>query len=261
MVRWALDSIEEHDLDKVVLARRVALALDDSMDPMLVLRHLEKATSGSYHFAVRPVGGPAFVGASPERLFRRDGRCVESEAVAGTRPRGETEAEDAAFREELLQSPKERREHAYVQEAIREDLERVCTHVEVPNETRELALERGRHLYSKVTGTLRSGTRTTELLETLHPTPAVGGVPTGDAVEAIRAQEPFDRGWYAGPVGWIGRDAAEFAVGLRAGLAWEDRVALFSGAGIVDGSEPDREWEEIEQKIGDFAAIMGVVEG
>jgi len=225
-----------------------------------VLGHLETATPGCYHFAVRPANGPAFVGASPERLFRREGRCVVSEAVAGTRPRGDTEEEDARLRRELLQSPKERREHAFVEKAIREDLTQVCTSVQSPNGTGELALARGCHLHSQLTGTLRSGTTTTDLLEKLHPTPAVGGVPTDDAVAAIRAQEPFDRGWYAGPVGWIGREAAEFAVGLRAGLVEETQIALFSGAGIVDGSVPDREWEEIEQKIGDFAAIMGVAD-
>ncbi|PSQ98457.1 MAG: isochorismate synthase, partial [Bacteroidetes bacterium SW_7_64_58] len=209
---------------------------------------------------VRPADGPAFVGASPERLFRREGRTVVSEAVAGTRPRGETEEEDAALRRELLQNPKERREHAFVEDAIRSDLEQVCTAVRSPNGTGELALARGRHLHSRITGTLRSETSTTDLLEVLHPTPAVGGVPTDNAVAAIRAQEPFDRGWYAGPVGWVGRDAAEFAVALRAGLVEDNQIALFSGAGIVEGSTPEREWEEIEQKIGDFAAIMGVID-
>lgn len=258
MTRWALGAIEEEALDKVVLARRVALALGESMDPLLVLSHLEAATPGCYHFAVRPAEGSAFVGASPERLFRREGRNVVSEAVAGTRPRGDTEGEDECLRNELLESPKERREHAFVQEAIQADLERVCSSVESPDGTGELTLTRGRHLHSRLTGTLRPDATTTDLLEALHPTPAVGGVPTDKAVAAIRAQEPFDRGWYAGPVGWIGQEAAEFAVGLRAGLVGENRIALFSGAGIVEGSEPAREWEEIEQKIGDFAAIMGV---
>lgn len=258
IVRWGLNAIDEGGLDKVVLARRVALSLGASMDPLLVLSHLEPATPGCYHFAVRPANGAAFVGASPERLFRREGPTVVSEAVAGTRPRGETTMEDAALRKELLQSPKERREHAFVRDAIRDDLDRVCSAVRVPKETGELALARGRHLHARITGTLRPDTATTDVLKALHPTPAVGGVPTDDAVAAIRAQEPFDRGWYAGPIGWVGRDAAEFAVGLRAGLVEEAQMALFSGAGIVEGSAPDREWEEIEQKIGDFAAIMGV---
>lgn len=258
MVRWALDAIDEDALDKVVLARRVSLDLGAPMDPLLVLRHLEAATPGSFHFALRPSRGAAFVGASPERLFRRDQDCVVSEAVAGTRPRGDTAEEDAALRDKLLQSPKERREHAFVQDTIQSTLERLCRSVEPPGATSELALARGRHLHARLKGTLAPETSTVDLLQALHPTPAVGGVPTPEAVAAIQAQEPFDRGWYAGPVGWVGAEAAEFAVALRAGLVEESELALFSGAGIVEGSVPDREWDEIEQKIGDFAAILGL---
>lgn len=259
MVRWALDAIDDRALDKVVLARRVALDLGTALDPFLVLRHLKRATPRCFHFAVRPAEGAAtFIGASPERLFRRDGDHVESEAVAGTRPRGDTAAADAALRDELLQSPKERREHAFVQEAIRRQLEALCTAVEAPDTPSDLALARGRHLHAPLTGTLRPDTTTLDLLDALHPTPAVGGVPTDEALAAIRTQEPFDRGWYAGPVGWIGADAAEFAVAIRSGLVQASRLALFSGAGIVEGSVPEQEWDEIEQKIGDFASVLGL---
>jgi menaquinone-specific isochorismate synthase len=96
-----------------------------------------------------------------------------------------------------------------------------------------------------------------EVLRALHPTPAVGGYPGVEALEEIRALEPFDRGWYAGPVGWIGADAAEFAVGIRSGLVRGNTLALFSGAGIVAGSAPEGEWAEIEQKIGDFTRMFG----
>jgi menaquinone-specific isochorismate synthase len=259
MVRWALRSINDRSLDKVVLARRVALDLGTGLDPFLVLQHLQRATPRCFHFAVRPAeGGAAFIGASPERLLRREGTRVQSEAVAGTRPRGETPEADAALRDELLRSPKERREHAFVQEAIRERLEALCTAVDAPEAPSDLALARGRHLHAPLTGTLRAETTTLDLLEALHPTPAVGGVPTDEALAAIRAQEPFDRGWYAGPVGWIGADAAEFAVAIRSGLVQSSRLALFSGAGIVDGSVPEQEWDEIEQKIGDFASVLGL---
>lgn len=258
MVRWALDAIDDRALDKVVLARRVALNLGTPLNPFLVLRHLKQATPGCFHFAMRPAPGTTFIGASPERLFRQTGDRVVSEAVAGTRPRGETAEADAALRDELLESPKERREHAFVQKAIRERLETLCTQVEAPDTPSDLALARGRHLHAPLTGTLRPETTPLDLLDALHPTPAVGGVPTDEALAAIRAQEPFDRGWYAGPVGWIGADAAEFAVAIRSGLVRESRLALFSGAGIVDGSVPEQEWDEIEQKIGDFASVLGL---
>ncbi len=260
IVRWALEAIRGRRLDKVVLARRVGLSLDAPVDPLAVLQQLKTATPGCFHFALRPAAGPTFLGAPPERLFRRRGVEVMSEAVAGTRKRGKTPEEDAALRNELLTSAKERREHAFVQEAILSDLEGLCTSVNSPDTPSELALARGRHLHAHLTGTLRSEVSTVELLDALHPTPAVGGVPTRAALRAIREQEPFDRGWYAGPVGWIGPDAAEFAVAIRSGLVDPSRLALFSGAGIVEGSVPEREWDEIEQKIGDFAAVLGLLD-
>jgi len=258
MVLWALDAIADRELDKVVLARRVTLDLSTARDPFRVLQHLKRATPRCFHFAVRPSNGATFIGASPERLVRRTGDRVVSEAVAGTRARGDTDEADAALRDELMQSPKERREHAFVQEAIREELEGLCTAVDGPDAPSDLALARGRHLHARLTGTLRDGTSTLDLLDALHPTPAVGGVPTDAALTAIRTQEPFDRGWYAGPVGWIGENAAEFAVAIRSGLVQNASLALFSGAGIVDGSVPEREWDEIEQKIGDFASVLGL---
>jgi menaquinone-specific isochorismate synthase len=94
-------------------------------------------------------------------------------------------------------------------------------------------------------------------LEKLHPTPAVGGFPTDRALRDIARLEPFDRGWYAGPLGWIAKDASQFVVGIRSGLTEGKRLHLFSGAGIVEGSVPEKEWEEIENKISDFVTLFG----
>lgn len=259
MIGWALDAISEQRLEKIVFARQVELGVERRVDPLRVLHHLKAATPGCFHFALRPAGGATFVGASPERLFRWKGDRVVSEAVAGTRGRGDTPEADAALRDELLTSAKEQREHAFVQRAIREALSALCITVESPESPAELLLERGRHLHARLTGRLRADVTAVELLDALHPTPAVGGVPAEAALTAIREQEPFDRGWYAGPVGWIGADEAEFAVAIRSGLVQPTRIALFSGAGIVDGSVPEREWDEIEQKIGDFAAVLGLL--
>ena len=258
MVEWALRHFDGGALHKVVLARRVALRFARRIGPFHVLQHLRDATHGCFHFAVRPAAPAAWIGASPERLFRRTGSTVVSEAVAGTRSRGDSAQADAALRDELMQSPKDRREHAFVEDAIRDRLQSLCTSVEVDEETSEMELERGRHLHSQVRGTLRPTATSLDVLAALHPTPAVGGVPHRRALTAIRRKEPFDRGWYAGPVGWIGTDEAEFAVAIRAGLVRGDAIDLFSGAGLVAGSEPDAEWDEIEQKIGDFAAVLGI---
>lgn len=256
MIEWALQAIDRGALDKVVLARRSTLDFLDALDPWSVLRHVQAATPGCFHFGFQPGGTEAFIGASPERLFRQDGRHIRTEAIAGTRSRGDSDQADAALREELLASEKDRREHAYVQEAIRAALDPLCSQVDLNQPPSEMKLARGRHLRSRLEGTLREGVTPLNLLRALHPTPAVGGVPAEKACQAIRIQETFDRGWYAGPVGWIEPDAAEFAVALRCGLVDDARLDLFSGAGIVDGSVPKREWDEIEQKISDFAAVL-----
>jgi menaquinone-specific isochorismate synthase len=258
MVRRALADIEAGRLEKVVHARAATFDFDQPLDPVAVLQHLQPATPNCFHYGIRPEGGGMFFGASPERLFYVRDQTVESEAVAGTRARGASQQADAALRTELLESEKDRREHAFVQDAIAERLQTLCTSVEAPEAAEEMRLARGRHLRSRLRGTLRAGTSAVDLLRALHPTPAVGGVPAEAAQATIRAREPFDRGWYAGPVGWIGPSDAEFAVAIRSGLAHDTRLMLYSGAGIVAGSDPASEWDEIEQKIGDIAAVIGL---
>jgi menaquinone-specific isochorismate synthase len=260
-VERALAAFSEGRLGKVVLARRAEFGFSGDLDPTLLLESLKAATPGCFHFYAEPESGTAFLGASPERLFRRDGRMLETEAVAGTRPRGVSSAEDEGLRDDLLHSAKDRVEHTYVSKGIREALEPLCEELEIEDRVSEMMLARGRHLRSKVSGTLRDGATDAALLEAMHPTPAVGGHPRSEALEKIKALEPFDRGWYAGPVGWIGHEGSEFAVGIRSGLVRGRTLALFSGAGIVVGSVPEEEWAEIEQKIGDFTGMFGLEQG
>jgi menaquinone-specific isochorismate synthase len=260
-VERALATFSEGRLGKVVLARRAEFGFCRDLEPTLLLESLKAATPGCFHFYAEPESGTAFLGASPERLFRRDGCSVESEAVAGTRSRGISLAEDEGLRDDLLHSAKDLSEHTYVSKGIREALEPLCEELEIEDCVSEMKLARRRHLRSKVRGTLRDGVTDAELLDAMHPTPAVGGHPRSEALEQIHALEPFDRGWYAGPVGWIGQEASEFAVGIRSGLVRGRTLALFSGAGIVAGSVPDEEWAEIEQKIGDFTGMFGLEQG
>jgi menaquinone-specific isochorismate synthase len=260
-VERALSALSEGRLGKVVLARRAEFGFCRDLDPTLLLESLKAATPGCFHFYAEPESGTAFLGASPERLFRREGRSVESEAVAGTRPRGVSSAEDEGLRDDLLHSTKDLSEHTYVSKGIRETLEPLCEVLEIEDHVSEMMLARGRHLRSKIRGTLEDGVTDAALLDAMHPTPAVGGHPRSEALEQIHALEPFDRGWYAGPVGWIGQEASEFAVGIRSGLVRGRTLALFSGAGIVADSVPDEEWAEIEQKIGDFTGMFGLEQG
>jgi menaquinone-specific isochorismate synthase len=256
-VERALCAFSEGRLDKVVLARQTDLRFAAELDAVLLAERLEEATPGCFHFYVEPEAGVAFVSASPERLFRREGRLIVSEAVAGTRPRGASEADDAELLDDLLRSEKDKAEHAHVRVGIGEALGPLCDELEVEGGVSEMKTTSRRHLVSRVRGDLREGVTDAEVLLALHPTPAVGGYPREGTLEEIRTAEPFDRGWYAGPVGWIGADEAEFAVGIRSGLVRGRDLFLYSGAGIVEGSVPEAEWAEIEQKIGDFTGMFG----
>ena len=257
-VEKALTAFESGTLEKVVLARRVDFSFDEDIDPLLLIEKLKDRTPGCFHFFFESEDGVAFLGASPERLYRREERSIRSEAVAGTRPRGASAADDEDLGEELLTSAKDLAEHAYVRVSIEEKLGALCERLEVDARPSEMKLAQGRHLVSRVRGTLRGAATDTDVLRALHPTPAVGGYSREDALREIRASEPFDRGWYAGPIGWIGPRSAEFAVGIRSGLVRGRELSLYSGAGIVSGSAPEEEWAEIEQKIGDFTRILGL---
>ncbi|MBI4558953.1 MAG: isochorismate synthase [Candidatus Hydrogenedentes bacterium] len=245
-VRQALTLFESGTLEKIVLARRTQVTFEAALDPILLLKNVTSNMPNSYCFLFQPTPDVAFLGASPECLYRRTGRTLETEAIAGTRPNGET------YAQELLNSDKDRREHRIVVEALGESLSTLCGDVEADAEPSLLTLPGCQHLYTAVRGALREQVSDVEILRALHPTPAVGGSPTEEALRRIAELEPFDRGWYAGPIGWIGADEAEFAVGIRSGLVQGKSLFLYAGAGLVAGSTPEGEWEEVEGKMNLF---------
>ena len=254
----ALDAFakQRRHLEKVVLARRTVLTFSESLDAFALLKKLREATPNCFHYGFQFKPGAVFVGATPERLFHRSGRYIRTEAVAGTCVRGDTEAEDAQALASLLASAKDQREHAYVRESIRKALDPLCQEFRIDEEASGLQQARRWHLVSRSSGLLQRGVHGSDVMEALHPTPAVGGYPVEPALAAIRDLEGFDRGWYAGPVGWIGPQGAEFAVALRCGLVRDRTLFLFAGAGIVEGSDPAAEWQEIEQKISDIPGVL-----
>lgn len=257
-IDWALGAFVEQAVAKVVLSREALYIFAEPLKPLVLLERLAGGAPHCFHFLFQPKGGAAFVGASPERLFERRGRAIASEAVAGTRPRGACPVEDARLLNELLHSDKERLEHEYVRISLREQLQPLAGTLHLDAEPSEMKLTNGRHLVSKVHAVLRPGVTSLDVLEALHPTPAVGGYPGRAALRAIRAQEPIDRGWYAGPVGWLGKNQADFCVGIRSGLIVGNELALYSGGGIVTGSEAQAEWQELEHKIQGFTRVLGI---
>jgi menaquinone-specific isochorismate synthase len=256
MLMSAFDLMRSGDLKKIVLARRCSFDFKDPLLPMALLQRLHECTPDSFHFSFNYGNEIAFIGASPERLYHRKGRDISSEALAGTRPRGATEDDDAWLASELMASAKERREHGLVAEAITGVLERFCESVSCHAAPEILKLSHVQHLRTVITGKLREPVSDADLLMALHPTPAVGGWPTDHAMRSIATLEPFDRGWYSAPIGWAMKDEAEFAVAIRCGLVEGSRLSLFSGAGIMPESNPEQEWREIESKIGNFLRIL-----
>lgn len=255
-IRLALEAFRTGDLNKIVLARKAVFEFAGELDPVTLMHRLKSATPDCFHFCYMPASDVAFVGASPERLYRREERRIETESVAGTRMRVADPEKDEHLGRALLESEKDRREHAYVRDGIRDALQPLCDAFVMDESPSLLKLARGQHLYTGARGLVREGVSDADLIGALHPTPAIGGTPTDRALRRIAEWEPFDRGWYAAPVGWVSRDAAEFAVAIRSGLVRPGRLSLFSGAGIVEGSTADSEWEEIELKIRDFIKVL-----
>jgi menaquinone-specific isochorismate synthase len=257
-VEATLGAIAKGAVRKVVLARTRSFRLRTAIDPCAMLTRLAANEPDTYQFLIEPVAGTAFLGASPERLFRRTGREVESEAVAGTRRRGETPERDAALAAELLASEKDRHEQGLVLNRIVERLAALAGDVTVAGSPRLLRLAHVQHLRSLVSATLGGddpAAADAALLAALHPTPAVCGLPTEKAHGIIRACEPFDRGLYAGPVGLVGADT-ELCVAIRSALLTGRTVTAFAGAGIVAGSAAEAEWRETEHKLATFGRLV-----
>ncbi|MFB6281500.1 MAG: isochorismate synthase MenF [Haloferacaceae archaeon] len=268
-VAAAIDRIRAGDLRKVVLAQGLEATLRRPPSLPDVLARLGDTYPDCYRFLVEPTddedgdgngsgpGGrsadpagpvPGFFGATPERLVRLHGRTVSTGALAGTTGRGDTPAEDEWLARDLMDDAKNVHEHELVAEAVREQLSPFVGRVRA-GDRRVRRLATVQHLFTPMSATLDGDAHVLDLVEALHPTPAVGGLPPERALETIRDSEPFDRGWYAAPVGWF--DAAgngEFAVAIRSAVADGDAVTLFAGVGIVADSDPDREWDEVQLK-------------
>ncbi|XP_056175129.1 isochorismate synthase 1, chloroplastic-like isoform X2 [Syzygium oleosum] len=251
-VKRALQMINGDDsaLIKVVLARSSRFLTATDIDPIAWLACLQIEGENAYQFCLQPPNAPAFIGNTPEQLFHRTRLSISSEALAGTRARGESGASDLQIELDLLSSPKDHLEFTIVRESIRRKLEAVCSGVVVEPRKAIRKLSRVQHLHAVLAGTLRSEGDEFDILSSLHPSPAVCGFPTEEARLLIAETEVFDRGMYAGPVGWFGGGESEFAVGIRSALVGKGLGALiYAGTGIVEGSNPSSEWDELEIKI------------
>jgi len=251
-----LKHLDYHDYEKIVLARKSVLSFSQPLDPLMLIEQLKHNTPNCFHFCFSPQKGKAFLGASPERLFKRSKNTIETEAIAGTRPRGITSDEDYQLETDLLNSSKDAREHQYVVDFIKKSLNPICINLNNNSQPHILKLNVGHHLVTRFNGTLQNDIQDHKVLSRLHPTPAVAGTPQNTALAYINQHEPFDRGLYAAPVGYISYDATEFIVAIRSGLVQDRQLSVYAGAGIVTESKCKDEWNEIENKIGNFLKIF-----
>ena len=237
--------IQQGAYAKVVLAREAqVVANGQPFSLTATLQQLRQSYASANIFAFQR-GQQTFAGATPERLVCAQDGKLHTMALAGSAPRGTTEEEDRRLGSELLHSAKNREEHEIVAATVRGALEHLCSRVWIADTPGLLRLKNIQHLQTAIVGELLPGHSILEALHALHPTPAVGGAPTEPALAYIRAHENLDRGWYAGPIGWVDLCGnGEFAVALRSALL-EDRLAtLFAGCGIVKDSDPEAEYAE-----------------
>ncbi|MGB5105694.1 MAG: isochorismate synthase [Candidatus Zixiibacteriota bacterium] len=254
----ATNAIAAGRIDKVVLARRTDFSLDADTDPIDLLAGLSKSNPHCYQILFAPSNNAAFLSVSPERLFRCSGQLLSTEAVAGTVSRGESEIEDLALENRLRNSAKDRAEQEFVVDGITKSLEPLSENIEVSAAASVMKLSRVQHLISEFRSILKPTTSLGNVYAALHPTAAVCGTPRAEAMKLLQESEKFDRGWYAGGIGIVSANQAEFAVGIRSAVLRNDKLSLFTGAGIVRQSIPNEEWLEIEKKL---HSIIDLIDG
>jgi isochorismate synthase len=252
-VREAVDLIGRGRMRKVVLARTIEVTARRALDPKLLAHRLRAVDPAAYTFAA-PTDDGVLVGASPELLVSRRGNEVRSNPLAGSAPRSGDPDEDRANADALVGSAKDREEHAIVVDAVAETLRPFCAELTWDPEPILRETPNVWHLSTRFRGVLREPAPTAlDLVAALHPTPAVAGEPRKEALDAIDELEPFERGRYAGPVGWVDADGdGEWAIALRCAELRGDRAVLYAGAGIVAGSDPLLELDETERKFRAF---------
>lgn len=248
-VDTSLHEISEGKIDKVVLARRTDLLFEKPVDAVDYLHALKDANDRCYCFLLQPKQCTAFLGATPERLFKTEKNLLVSEAACSTVVRGADPDEDQRRSAWLLQNRKELSEHGFVTGDLLEKFQQITKNACLSGQPKVLQLANVQHLVSNISGVLKNGISIGEIVSIMHPTAAVGGYPGPAATSLIKRLEPFGRGWYAGPVGIISHESAEMAVGIRSSLVTDRVISLFTGAGIVQGSTPESEWQEIEDKM------------
>ncbi|MGX9518093.1 isochorismate synthase [Vibrio mediterranei] len=256
LVDDVLAGIQQDKFKKVVLARKTCVDLKHCISPAQLLKASYAQNHHSFHFLMALSPGHAFVGSTPERLYRRVGQELETEALAGTIGRGGNAAQDMELANWLTQDDKNINENQYVVDDILQSLSPHSDQVHLESELRLVRLRKVQHLKRNILAHLHKGINGVQLLQALQPTAAVAGLPRAEAMQYIQQNEPFARGWYAGSVGYLSHEKAEFCVAIRSALLVKDELQLFAGAGIVPGSIAEHEWQELDKKMSTLLSLI-----
>lgn len=258
MVQDALQRIHQGEFRKVVLARTLRAEFPQPAPVIDILENLSERYPDCYRFLVEPQADQVFLGASPELLASVQAPVFDTTALAGTIRRGLTPQEDEQLGRYLLMNAKDGQEHAIVVQAIQENLAPLAEALEVAPQPTLRKLGNLMHLETPIHGRLRRGWGVLDVVAALHPTPALGGWPRQTAQDFLSRAEPFERGWYAAPVGWMDPwGNGVFAVAIRTGLFSNATATLFAGAGIVADSDPMNEWNETALKFKPLVEALG----
>ena len=256
-VEQAIKKITRGDFEKIVLAREVELRAEHPWQPLETLNRLREKFGACFTFSFGGGQAASFIGATPERLLRLQNGQLLTEAIAGSAPRSGSAREDARHARNLLESEKDLHEHACVRDSILRRLAACGLKGEASPHPGLLPLANVQHLRTEITAEVDSSVHLLDIIAELHPTPAVGGTPREAAVPQIKALEKIDRGLYAGAIGWFNhRNEGEMIVALRSALIEGCSARLFAGAGIVDASEPTREYNETAFKLSALLDVM-----
>lgn len=252
----AVGAIRHGDIAKVVLSRSVVVTTEQEPQPFALAAHLRWAYPQCYVF-VWQEGDATFVGASPELLLEKTARSIRVNPLAGSAPRGEGEADDRAIGEALMHSAKDRQEHALVVDDVAARLVPLLRDLQIPAQPSLRRMATVQHLSSEIVGTVEPSVHPMQLVDVLHPTPAVGGTPRAAALAFVDKFERMDRGWYTGGIGWLTADGdATLAIPLRCALIRGRVSHLYAGAGIVADSRPGAELEETRLKFRPMLSLL-----
>ena len=256
-VQKAVDKINHGVLDKIVLSRSLHVKASTPFNIPHILQRLRVQQPSAFVFAIER-NGRTFLGATPERLVKKEGQYFYADALAGTAPRSKDKTIDENLGSQLLNDKKNREEHQFVVQMIKSTLAEMCDSQVVPDQPVLLKTRDVQHLYTPISGKSKPNAHLLDAVKNMHPTPAMGGTPREKALELISELETYERGWYSAPIGWMdGQGNGDFSAAIRSGLIHDNEAFLFAGCGVVGDSSPEAEYKETEIKFRPMLNALG----